>query len=470
MPATLSLLHHPASVSTLINSLEQGTASASKLGGPPFWLAIPFMVLLTMIATGPIFFADFWHKHYPKVATLLAAFVMAYYCIVLKNQVKPVEAAAEYIQFIALITALYVTTGGIAIQVDARATPLANISLLFIGALFANLIGTTGASMLFIRPYLSLNKGRTKAYHVIFFIFIVSNIGGALTPIGDPPLFLGFLKGVPFAWTLMHNSLPWLIALLMLLSIFYFFDKNNKMALDSHKAAKSIVSIKGSRNLIWLAMVIGAVFLDPTICSWVPTIDYHGHAISFVREVGMLTIAALAYYSAKRSVLLSNEFSFAPLNEVCLIFIGIFGTMMPALELIGMFAAAQMGKSWITPTTLYWGAGLFSSMLDNAPTYLNFLAASMATQGADIELMAHVQAYAAGGTYPNSVIALKATSLASVFFGAMTYIGNGPNFMVKSIAQQAGIAMPSFGHYILRFSMPILLPVLFMIWALFLAW
>ena len=473
MFATLPLLCHAAASSTLPNGMEHNLSTASTLMAPSFWLAMPFIALLLMIATGPLFFADFWHKHYAKVAILLATFVMAYYCIVLKNKIKPIEAIAEYIQFMALITALYVSTGGISIKVDARATPLANSILLFIGALFANLIGTTGASMLFIRPYLGLNKARIKVYHIVFFIFIVSNIGGALTPIGDPPLFLGFLKGIPFEWTLIHNSLPWCIALLMLLAIFYFFERKNSPPSTTHKVKlnerSSIVSIAGSKNLIWLVIIIGAVFLDPTIFPWLPTIDYHGHPISFVRELVMLTVATLAYYSANKTILLSNGFSFAPLNEVCLIFIGIFGTMIPALELIGKFAASEVGKQWITPTTLYWGTGICSSVLDNAPTYLNFVAASMAAQGANIEVATNVQAYAAGAIYADSVTRLSAIALASVFFGAMTYIGNGPNFMVKAIAEQAGITMPPFGHYIFRFSIPILLPILFMIWLFFFA-
>ncbi|WP_439099491.1 sodium:proton antiporter [Candidatus Cardinium hertigii] len=466
MFATASLLCHRLSMITPCHTIQYSMATNNNLLAPPFWLAIPFMALLLMIATGPLFFANFWHKHYPKIAILLATFVIGYYFIVLENKVKPVEAAAEYIQFIALITALYITTGAISIKVNKRATPLANITLLCIGALMANLIGTTGASMLFIRPYLDLNKGRIKVYHIVFFIFIVSNIGGALTPIGDPPLFLGFLKGVPFTWTLIHNSQPWLMALVMLLSIFYCFDKRHKVIVED-RPYQGTISISGGKNVIWLVMVIGAVFLDPTIFSWLPTIDYHGHPISFVRELIMLIVATLAYYTANKKVLLSNGFSFEPLNEVCLIFIGIFGTMIPALELIGDFAASQQGKQLITPTTLYWGTGVFSSILDNAPTYLNFVAASMAAQGANIQLVADMQAYAAGGAYPDSVIGLNAISVASVFFGAMTYIGNGPNFMVKSIAEQAGITMPSFGHYIFRFSMPILLPVLFMIWVFF---
>lgn len=439
---------------------------------PPLWLAIPFVVLLLMIATAPLFFPHFWHKHYSKVAVFLAGFVVFYYCYFLENKVKPVEAAAEYIQFMALISALYITTGGILIKVHAKATPLANIVLLAIGAIAANLIGTTGASMLFIRPYLRLNKHRIKIYHIVFFIFIVSNVGGALTPIGDPPLFLGFIKGVPFTWTFVHNFMPWLLAILMLLIVFYVFDRKNKGGIESENNGhipKGIVSIKDSKNLLWLAVIIGAVFLDPTVVSWVPTIDYHGHNISFLRELIMLTVALFSFYTADKKILASNEFNFEPLNEVCLIFIGIFGTMIPALELIGAFAQSAYGRQLITPNTLYWGTGFFSSILDNAPTYLNFTAASMAAQGANISLLTDVQAYAAGGVYPNSIMGLRAISLASVFFGAMTYIGNGPNFMVKSIAEQAGIKMPSFGNYIFRFSMPILLPILFVVWLLFFA-
>lgn len=464
MFAKLSFLSEKPYMAIISNASHYSSGGNNMLIAAPCWLAIPFVILLAMIATGPLFFPRFWHNHYAKIAILLATFVMGYYCIVLENKIKPVEAAAEYIQFIALITALYMATGGIALTVQRPATPIANIALLFIGALSANLIGTTGASMLFIRPYIGLNKGRIKAYHIVFFIFIVSNIGGSLTPIGDPPLFLGFLKGVPFGWTIRHNGLPWLIALMMLLTIFYWLDKRNKLVSDCASSQGGIISITGIKNMIWLLVIIGAVFLDPTIFAWLPTIDYHGHSISFIREIVMLVTATVAYYTANKEILASNAFNFAPINEVCLIFIGIFGTMIPALELIGGFATSPVGQQWITPNTLYWGTGLCSSFLDNAPTYLNFLAASMAAKGANIELAANVQAYAAGGVYPDSVIGLKAIALASVFFGAMTYIGNGPNFMVKSIAEQAGIAMPAFGGYIIRFSIPILLPLLFIIW------
>lgn len=438
---------------------------------PPIWLALPFVVLLLMIATGPLMYEKFWHKHYPKVATLLAASVLGYYVGIAHDFVKPVEALADYVQFIALITALYMASGSILIEVNRRATPLSNLLLLFMGAVIANLIGTTGASMLLIRPYIRLNQGRIKVYHIVFFIFMVSNVGGALTPIGDPPLFLGFLNGVPFFWTLQHNLLPWLLVLLVLGAVFYFLDTHNvgastKVAIDPDKPALHIV---GKHNFVWLALIIGAVFIDPNIFKWVPAIQYHHHTFSFVRELMLLGIAWLSYHYASQHALQANEFSMEPLREVVFLFVGIFGTMIPALELIGAFAQSEEGRSLITHNTLYWGTGIFSSILDNAPTYLNFGTASMAAQGASVLEVAEVRAFAAGGVFPHSVIQLKAISIASVFFGAMTYIGNGPNFMVKAIAEHLGVQMPSFFGYILRFSVPILLPALVLVWLLFFA-
>ncbi len=456
--------------------LETAEAHAGNYGEvahdlPPGWLAIPFVFLLLMIATGPLLYEQFWHKHYPKVAILLATFVIAYYLLALHDFVKPVEALVEYIQFIALIASLYIASGGILIKVNKRVTTLTNLGLLFTGALIANLIGTTGASMLLIRPYIRLNQGRIRPYHIVFFIFMVSNIGGALTPIGDPPLFLGFLSGVPFFWTLHHNLLPWLVALLLLGAFFYWLDSNNTSSTEvfSTDPTKPNICLVGKRNFIWLAIIIGAVFIDPNVFGWVPAIHYGHHIFSFLRELILLSIAWLSYHYADPHALQENQFSLAPLKEVVLIFLGIFGTMIPALELISAFAKSEVGHAIITHNTLYWGAGIFSSILDNAPTYLNFSAASMAAHGADILELQDVKAFAAGGIFDNSVLQLKAISIASVFFGAMTYIGNGPNFMVKAIAEQLGIRMPSFFGYILWFSIPLLLPVLVMIWLLFFA-
>lgn len=434
----------------------------------PAWSVIPFVLLLLMIATGPLFYEHFWHHHYPKVAIGLATVVVLYYLLVLHNLPSVVHAAFEYVQFIALLTGLFIASGGIMIKVDKQGTPMVNSMLLLIGAVIANIIGTTGASMLLIRPFMRVNKGRIKPYHIIFFIFIVSNIGGSLTPIGDPPLFLGFLKGVPFFWTLTHNFLPWLFAIILLVVGFYFVDKKNHDGITTAADFSNKVGIGGAKNFLWLLLVVCAVFLDPNVFDWVPAIHYHGQKFSFIREIIMLSVAFLSYKFARKALLRINAFNFEPIKEVAFIFIGIFGTMMPALELVGNFAQSPAGVKLITHNTLYWGTGALSGFLDNAPTYLNFLAAAMASKGANINNISEVIQFANDG-YLDSAFMLKAISIAAVFFGAFTYIGNGPNFMVKAIAEQSGIRMPSFFGYILRFSLPILIPLFVVVWLIFFA-
>ncbi|RPA67473.1 citrate transporter [Cyclobacteriaceae bacterium YHN15] len=437
----------------------------------PIWLVIPFVALLLMIATGPLFYEHFWHHNYPKIAVGLAILVVFYYLFILHNVHGPVHAMAEYVQFIALLASLYIASGGILIEIDKKATPLANVSLLLIGALVSNLIGTTGASMLLIRPFIRLNKGNIQPYHIIFFIFMVSNIGGSLTPIGDPPLFLGFLKGVPFFWTLEYNWPAWVLALIILALIFYFIDRKFGRANEDELEEVTYTNkfeLIGSRNFLWLLIVICSVFLDPNVIDWVPAIHYDGQKFSFIREIIMLSVAYFSFKFADQKAIKGNEFNFEPIREVAFIFIGIFGTMMPALELVGNFAKSPEGAQLITHNTLYWGTGILSGVLDNAPTYLNFLAAAMASQGAEISNIDMVRNFALNN-YEDSAFELMAISIAAVFFGAMTYIGNGPNFMVKSIAEQSGIKMPSFFGYIIRFSLPILLPVLIIVWLVFFA-
>jgi Na+/H+ antiporter NhaD/arsenite permease-like protein len=445
---------------------------AHSITQAPAWAVIPFVLLLLMIATGPLFYEHFWHRYYPLVAVGLALLVVFYYLFYLLNVPSIIHALAEYVQFISLLAALYIASGGIMINIDKRATPLANVVLLLTGAVLSNLIGTTGASMLLVRPFIRLNKTRIKPYHLIFFIFIVSNIGGSLTPIGDPPLFLGFLKGVPFFWTLTNNFLPWLFALIVLAAVFYWLDNRNKENLDElveDVVYTNKIRLVGLRNFGWLAVVIAAVFIDPKVFpEWVPGIHYHGETFSFVREIIMLSVAFLSYRFASREALAGNDFNFEPIREVAFIFIGIFGTMMPALELVGAFAKSESGAALITHNTLFWGTGILSGFLDNAPTYLNFLAAAMASKGASLSNPSEVVGFSQG-MYPDSVMDLMAISIAAVFFGAMTYIGNGPNFMVKSIAEQIGIKMPSFFGYIIRFSLPILLPILILVWLIFFA-
>lgn len=436
----------------------------------PGWLVFPFVLLLLMIATGPLFYEHFWHKSYPVISIALAVIVVLYYLFFLHNTHQPVHHLFEYIQFIALLSSLYIASGGIMIEVDKEARPSANVLLLLAGAVISNLIGTTGASMLLIRPFIRLNRFRIKAYHILFFIFIISNVGGSLTPIGDPPLFLGFLKGVPFFWTLEHNIFAWGFAVTVLLVIFYVFDRNNKsfFNLDDEPVRYSNkVTIIGMRNFVWLALIIGSVFLDPNVVDWVPSLEIQGTHFSYIRELIMFSVAYLSFRFANKKAHHGNEFSFEPIREVAFIFIGIFGTMMPALEIVGNYASSPEGVQLINHNTLYWGTGTLSGFLDNAPTYINFLTAAMASEGANINNMVHVMNYANGGVYNDSIFYLKAISIASVFFGAMTYIGNGPNFMVKSIAEQVGIKMPSFFGYIIRFSIPILIPLLIATWLIF---
>ncbi len=435
------------------------------------WSVTPFVLLLVLIASGPLLFEQFWHHHYPKVAVFLSSIVILYYLVGLHNYHAPVHAFFEYFQFISLIAALFIASGGILIEIDREGKPLLNAAILLMGAIIANLIGTTGASMLLIRPFLRLNRKRVKPYHVVFFIFIVSNVGGCLTPIGDPPLFLGFLKGVPFFWTLEHNWPAWLIGVILLCIVFFLFDRRNKSDYfpDEIIGTTKEFKISGKLNFLWLAIIIGAVFIDPNLPGfedWVPYIEYEDTKFSFLRELIMLSVGLLAYLTTKKEVLKKNDFNMEPIREVAFIFIGIFGTMMPALELVGKFAKSPAGIKLLTINTLYWGTGGLSGFLDNAPTYLNFLAAALSSVGGDINSYPHVHGFAMG-SFPNSVWYLMAISIAAVFFGAFTYIGNGPNFMVKSIAEQVGIKMPSFFGYIIRFSIPILLPLLFLVWLIF---
>ena len=435
---------------------------------PALWSIIPFVVLLILIATGPVFFEHFWHHNYKFIAPALGLITLIYYLFGLGDFNHPSHALSEYISFIALLAPLYIASGGILIQMDREGTPRVNSLLLLFGAVISNIIGTTGASMLLIRPFIRLNRDRLQPYHIVFFIFIVSNVGGSLTPIGDPPLFLGFLKGVPFEWTFLHVIPEWIFGIAMLTGIFYVIDSRNKKDLDHEESVYSGKFIlRGTKNFIWLAVVIGAVFLDPNVLDWVPAIEVHGTKYSFLREIIQLTAGALSFYLADKQALRGNEFSFAPINEVVFLFAGIFFAMMPALQLIGEFAQSPAGKNFFNVDTIYWITGSLSGILDNAPTYLNFLSAALGKFGLSVSSIQDVQAFAAGSVELVTKDYLKAISVAAVFFGAMTYIGNGPNFMVKAIAEDRGVQMPSFFGYVVRYSLIYLLPVLFLTWLIF---
>ncbi len=461
---------------------SNGTHVEHHNHSPAPWAVAPFVLLLLMIATGPLFFEHFWHKNYHLVAILLGLLMIGYYIFFLEDLDSVIHSLAEYVQFIALLAALFMAAGGIMIRIDKKGTPMANVVLLLIGAVLANVIGTTGASMLLIRPFINLNKSRIKAYHVVFFIFMVSNVGGALTPIGDPPLFLGFLKGVPFTWTITHDFAPWVFAILCLAIVFFIFDSKNKSGENDTAEYTGKFTIKGSLNFIWISIIIAAVFLDPNVFDWVPSINVKLHGelvkISFLREIIMLSVGFLAYYFANEDALKGNEFDFEPIKEVAFIFVGIFFTMMPALALVSAFAKTPEGAGMINIHSLYWLTGALSGVLDNAPTYVTFLTAAIAGDHGDIsktiveagQTIPMAKAYALeSGIFKNteSVVRLTAISCASVFFGAMTYIGNAPNFMVKAIAEQSGVKMPSFVAYITKYSLVILLPILLLVWLVF---
>lgn len=420
----------------------------------PLWLSAPFVLLLLLIATMPLTPARVkrvWDRYYPHIALGLGAVVVACYVWGVPDGGRTIAATAhEYVAFISLIGSLFVIAGGIHIRFRGEATPRENLVFLAIGAVAANLIGTTGASMVLIRPWIRMNKVRMSAFHVVFFIFVVSNVGGALTPIGDPPLFLGYLRGVPFFWLIRHVGAEWGFTLALLLGAFYAFDRRSfrrmPERLQREVEAPDTWRFEGLRNVVLLLVVIAAVFLP----DWF-----------FVRELVMLAAAAASYVLTPKPVHEENAFSFGPIREVAFLFVGIFATMMPALGYLGQHGP-QVGLD--RPAQYYFASGSLSSVLDNAPTYVNFLQLAQSTATAE-------RPEAFSGLSPDDPAAVRAlldvrplfviaVSLGSVFFGAMTYIGNGPNFMVKSIAQEAGVDCPSFLTYIVGYSLPVLLPIL----------
>jgi Na+/H+ antiporter NhaD/arsenite permease-like protein len=410
-----------------------------------FWMMLPFALLLGAMAATPVFAPNWWSRHYAKVALGLGAVTTSYYLFVLHDTHSLGEAVHEYTSFIALVGSLFVVAGGIHIGVKGEATPLANVGFLLFGAVIANVLGTTGAAMLLIRPWIRMNQYRVTTHHIVFFIFVVANVGGCLTPIGDPPLFLGFLQGIPF-WWVAENCWPmWLLGVGLLLGIFYFVDRINFLRTPRNvcerETAKEKWSVNGLPNLFFLAVILVAVFVEQP---------------PFLREGLMLAAAAGSYFTTKKSVHAANQFNFHPIQEVAILFAGIFTTMMPALDWLDQGSQSLLGQH-PAPGIFYWGTGILSSTLDNAPTYLGFLSALHGTAGAE-----SIQSLLTTHTHH-----LLAISIAAVFFGAATYIGNGPNFMVKAIAEQNRVRMPSFMEYVLKYSLPCLLPVLVIVWLIF---
>ena len=424
-------------------------ASAAHAALPPFWTVIPFAALLLSIALMPLFAAHFWEHHYPKVAIGLGLVTAAYYLGVQHDWHPLVHAGHEYVSFMALVGSLFVISGGINIRVKGEATPLRNTIFLAIGAVLANVIGTTGASMLMIRPWIRMNKYRITGQHIVFFIFVVSNCGGALTPIGDPPLFLGFLRGVPFWWTLEHGIAAWALAIGLLLTVFYVLDVINfrraPVEVREKETADEHFFFRGLPNLAFLGIVLGAVFLPKSIQEIIISGCFS------VPALVMIAAAVGSYFTSKPEIHEANDFNFGPVKEVGYLFIGIFLTMIPALQILQSGEAVKISS----PIGYYFATGSLSAFLDNAPTYLSFLAAAMGSNQVSVESPSDVLAFAS--SHPQLLLAI---SLGAVFFGAGSYIGNGPNFMVKAIADKAKVNTPDFLRYMWQFSIPILLPIL----------
>lgn len=406
---------------------------------------LPFVLLLGAMALAPVLAQHWWEKHYPKIALGLGSITAGVYLFVLKDTHSLAHAAHEYISFIALVGSLFVVSGGIHIGVKGEATPLRNVIFLFIGAVIANVLGTTGAAMLLIRPWIRMNKYRITAHHIVFFIFLVANVGGCLTPIGDPPLFLGYLQGVPF-WWVAENCWPmWLVATGVLLGIFYVLDRINfqraPKQVREKETAHETWKFDGLGNLFFLGVILGSVFVTK------PT---------FLREGLMIAAAIGSYLTTKKSVHEANAFNFHPIQEVAILFAGIFATMIPALAWLDHNAGTLLGQN-PSAGIFYFGTGILSAVLDNAPTYLGFLSALFGVTGGETiqQLLLDHRSH------------MLAISVGAVFFGAATYIGNGPNFMVKAVAEQDGVKMPSFVEFVLKFSLPYLAPVLLLIWAIF---
>jgi Na+/H+ antiporter NhaD/arsenite permease-like protein len=398
------------------------------------WAAIPFGLTLLAMAILPLVAHAWWRRFFPLVTVLLMLPVLAGYGLIDHGLLPVGRTLREYFSFIALIGSLYVIAGGIRLRIVGPPRPLFNVLILFAGAVIANVIGTTGASMLLIRSFLNTNRHRYAPYMVVFFIFVVANIGGALTPIGDPPLFLGYLNGVPFFWVLVHAWHFWLVALALVLGVFYWLDRRNPGG-GKLSPRPTQIHLEGYRNLVLLAVVLVAVF-----------------AHTPVRELVMIGAAAASFVFTRRGIHHRNQFGFGPVIEVAVLFAGVFVTMAPVLNLL----EASAGRLALhSAPGFFWSAGLLSSVLDNAPTYRTFLEMALATTGGSIASLL--------ATHPEFV---RALSLGAVFFGAMTYIGNGPNFMVKSIAEHRRLKVPHFFEYIYKYSLPILIPVFVVIWLL----
>ncbi len=433
----------------------------------PLWSALPFAALLGAIAIGPLLAPHFWHRHYPKVAGALALALAIPFLLAYRGEAAHAilhTAAIDYIPFILLLWGLYTVAGGIVLRGTLTATPAINAGFLAFGALIASAMGTTGASMLLIRPVLRANAWRTHQSHVvIFFIFLVANIGGSLTPLGDPPLFLGFLHGLSFFWTLRLLPITTFVVLLVL-AVFYLLDRRyyarERARLVAHRAAapaREPLGIAGTHNFLYLAGIVGAVLLSGL---WhagsLEVLGVEVERAGLARDALILLMGILSLATTPRDLRRANGFTWAPISEVAILFAAIFMTIIPALAILKAGTQGALGpllRNVAEPAHYFWLTGTLSSFLDNAPTYLTFLNSLLGRFYVGVPEAVAIDQLGAVRT-----IYLEAVAAGAVFMGANTYIGNAPNFMVKSIAEESGVAMPSFIGY-MGWSVAILVPI-----------
>jgi Na+/H+ antiporter NhaD/arsenite permease-like protein len=474
-------LRHPTSLCFVVAGLLGGLArpalaaapeQAGALHGPllgevlPAWSALPFAGMLLSIALFPLLAPRLWHHHFAKISLfwgLLFAlpFLWAFRVPAVRELLH--VGLADYLPFVILLATLFTVGGGIVVRGTLLGTPGVNTALLAIGTLLASFIGTTGAAMVLIRPLLRANaRRRHRAHTVIFFIFLVANIGGALTPLGDPPLFLGFLRGVPFFWTFQLWT-EWLFVAACVLSLYFFLDsafwlREDDEARRPAAGARQRLGLAGSHNFLLLGAVLGAVILSGI---WHPgevsLLGIHFGIQNLVRDALLLLALAVSWRMTSAELRKENGFSWFPIREVAILFAAIFATIVPLLAILRageQGALAPLIAAVQSPAQYFWASGLLSSVLDNAPTYLSFLSTALGRFYPGVpEREAILLLIESHGEF------LKAVATGAVFMGANTYLGNAPNFMVKSIAEESGVEMPSFFGYVLRYTLPVLFPV-----------
>jgi Na+/H+ antiporter NhaD/arsenite permease-like protein len=424
---------------------------------------LPFLLLLAAISLLPQAAPRFWHRRHPLVA-VAAGLLTVIACVASAGDAWVLlPALFDYASFITVIACLYLCCGGVVVRIGCAGTPAVNLALLLGGAVLSNLVGTTGATLLLIRPYLAINRGRLRPYHMAFFIFLIANIGGCLTPIGDPPLLLGYLRGIDFlrfpalAWA------PWLVAVTALGGIFVWFERSNRARAQT-AATLPRLAVRGWVCLCLLALALATMFLDPQRLPWLPRLEVHQLSVGFLRECLLVCIAVAAWRWGDPVCRQQNEFAFAPLGEIAWLFLALFITMVPAL--MALHAAASSGTLFglpLAPLNLYLFTAGCSGLLDNAPT---FLAVLSALEGAN-----HLSAADLGRSGDaGHALQLSATAVGAVFGGALTYIGNGPNLLILALCTAArdpdgrpAMAVPGFFTFVWRFTLPVLVPVLLMV-------